>query len=116
MSIISLLRSANARIEAQLARHVRDGGAGFDSTLQPEDFFELQRILDEMGPHLSDVSRARDEGTQPEIQRYTRNLEQLRAMLLASQEALVAQRAALRDKREGIQKALSWANSYKEML
>ena len=116
MNMIPLLRAANAQIEAYLAHHAGGVAEELAGSLQPDEVFELQRLLDQIAPRLKEISQQKDDGTQAELLRYLHNLEQLRPVLLAAQEGLTVRRNALREKRTHVQRAQAWANSYKEML
>jgi hypothetical protein len=116
MTVVPLLRAANAQIEAYMAEHAQT--VGETPTCQPpgpEELRELNRCLAQIGTRMEELQRLRDSATEPELARYIGNLEGLRDSLLQAQESLKAKRDVLRQRRDTMQKAMAWTQSYKEL-
>jgi chromosome segregation ATPase len=117
MTVVPLLRAANAQIEAYMAEHAPGADGKQDCPPPgPEELRELNRCLAQIGARMEELQRLRDTATEPELARYVDNLEGLRTSLMQAEESLKAKRDALRQRRDMVQKAMAWTQSYKQML
>jgi hypothetical protein len=115
MTVVPLLRAANAQIEAYMAEHAP--GAEPNQGCPPpnaEELKELNRCMSQIGTRMEELQRLWEEASEPELTRYVGNLESLRASLLKAQSELMAKRDLLRQRRDMVQKAMAYTKSYKQ--
>jgi chromosome segregation ATPase len=116
MTVVPLLRAANAQIEAYMAGHAPGADGTQIAPPGPEDLRELNRCLAQLGNRMEELQRLRDSATEPELTRYIDNLEGLQTALQQAQESLKVRREELRQRRDAVQKAMAWTQTYKDTI
>jgi isopropylmalate/homocitrate/citramalate synthase len=116
MSVVPLLRAANALIEAYMARYAPAADGAQPATPSAEELRELRHSLDQIGSRIAELRQPQNAAPDPEITRYIQNLTRLRPLLQEIQATLRVKRDALQQRRESILKAQAWTSSYKQML